>query len=112
MLRPRVAVLDTALAPPPPKQADPWYGTPEHKAWAEAVIKRAGGRCQDPECRTPGLRVIADHIVEKKDGGNLTDPNNGLARCWPCHTRKTNAARAARQRGERHPGGGGQKSTP
>lgn len=107
MLQPRVAALDTSLAPPPPKVTDAWYGTPEHKAWADAVIKRAGGRCQDPNCQTrhrAGLRLIADHIVEVKDDGARTDLSNGLARCWPCHTRKTAHQRALRQRGER--GGG------
>lgn len=102
MLKPRVAMLDTALAPPPPKTTDAWYGTPEHKAWAAEVIRRAAGRCQDRAHRGGhGRRLVADHIVEKRDGGDLLDPANGMARCWSCHTRKTNQQRALRHRGER-----------
>lgn len=101
MLKPRVATLDTSLAPPPSKQADFHYGTPEHKAWAAEVIKRANGRCQDPQHKGRHGRVIADHIVERRDGGDPLALTNGRALCWSCHTRKTNVARALRQRGER-----------
>jgi len=103
MLQPRIATLDTSLAAPPPKTTDSWYGTPEHKAWAAEVVNRADGKCQDPLHKGPrtGLRCVADHIIEKKDGGDLLDVRNGLSRCWPCHTRKTNAERAKRQRGEK-----------
>lgn len=104
MLKPRVAMLDTALAPPPPKTTDPWYGTPEHKAWAAGVKERAGGRCQDPHHEGPRLvcKGVADHVKERRDRPDLQlDPANGLYRCWPCHTRKTHQQRALRQRGER-----------
>jgi hypothetical protein len=30
---------------PPPKTADPFYLTPEYRAWREVVIARAGRRC-------------------------------------------------------------------
>jgi hypothetical protein len=98
-LRPRVGVVETRAAPPPPKTVDPHYRTPEHQAWRARVIARAGGRCQDPACATPhrtGIRLFADHVVELKDGGAPFDPANGLARCGACHTRKTLAERAAR----------------
>lgn len=104
MLKPRVAMLDTSLAPPPPKTTDTWYGTPEHKAWAAAVKDRAGSKCQDQQHRGPRLvcKGVADHIQERRDRPDLQlDPANGLYRCWSCHTRKTNAQRALRQRGER-----------
>lgn len=101
MLRPRVATLDTSIAAPPPKTADSHYGTPEHKAWVRQVITRAGGHCQGQGCTRSGVRLFADHIVEKRDGGALLDPANGQALCGSCHTRKTNRERARRIRGER-----------
>jgi len=95
-----IRTLDTTTARPAPKQADPIYGTPEYRAWRATVIRRAGGRCQDPDCRTParaaGQRLYADHVVELKDGGAPFDPANGLARCASCHTRKTAEERAKR----------------
>jgi 5-methylcytosine-specific restriction protein A len=103
MLKPRVATLDTSLAPPPPKTADPWYLTPEHQAWSAEVIRRAGGKCQDPAHKDTGrpYRVVADHIKERRDRPDLAlVVSNGLCRCWPCHTTKTNDERAKRHRGE------------
>lgn len=81
----------------PPKVADPHYSTPEHRAWRAEVIRRSGGACAD--CQTAGKRLYADHVVELRDGGAPFNPANGAARCGACHTRKTAAARAARQRG-------------
>ncbi len=79
---------------PPPKVRDDHYGRPEHKAWAKAVIKRAGGCCQD--CGATGKRLFADHIVELKDGGAKYDVDNGKALCGSCHVSKGYRARAAR----------------
>lgn len=112
MLKPRVATVDTSLAAPPPKQTEAWYQTSDHKAWASEVVSRARGRCQDPAHQGHhNRRLVADHIVEVRDNpSRALDPTNGCARCWPCHTRKTNAERARRQRGEG--GGGSQISTP
>ena len=99
-IRPRLAIIDTRAAKLPGKTTDPHYLTPEHREWREKVIANApGGRCQDPLCKTPNRipsRLFADHIDEKKDGGALFDPANGLARCGSCHTRKTAGARSAR----------------
>ena len=83
-LPPRIPRFDTRVAAVPEKIVDPHYATPAHRAWRAAVIERSGGRCQDPTCRSPGrrgIRLFADHIHEIKDGGALTDPNNGMARC-------------------------------
>lgn len=99
LLRPRIATLDTRRVQPPPKTVDPYLLTPEHRAWAADVVAKANGYCQDPRCKTPNRkpsRLFADHIIERQDGGALTDPANGLARCGSCHTRKTAQARAAR----------------
>jgi 5-methylcytosine-specific restriction protein A len=97
---PRIATRDTRSVKLPPKQVDPHYTTPEHRAWSKAVIDRAGRRCQDAahDASKPrdGLRLFADHIVERRDGGAPFDLRNGLARCGACHTRKTLAERAKR----------------
>jgi 5-methylcytosine-specific restriction protein A len=98
-LPPMMGTLDVRVAQAEPKQADPYYQTVEHQAWRRAVIGRAGGRCQDPSCKTPhriGMRLFADHVTELRDGGSPTDPANGRALCGACHTRKTAAARARR----------------
>jgi 5-methylcytosine-specific restriction enzyme A len=101
MLAPRVATLDTRIAKPPPKVADRELLTQEHKAWRQAVIARAHGRCQDPEHKGDrfGHRLVADHVLERRDRPDLAlDLRNGRASCWACHTRKTNEERAKRMR--------------
>lgn len=99
-LGPRVATLDGRTARPPAKTVDPHYQTQGHRHWAEAVIRRADGRCEDPDHdpRRPrtGIRLFADHIKELRDGGAPFDPTNGMCRCGSCHARKTIAARARR----------------
>lgn len=95
----RVPTLDTSIAALPPKTVDPHYQTPEHREWSRKVIERAGGRCEDPECKGPhwkGQRLYADHKVELKDGGAPFDLANGMARCASSHTRKTARLRAER----------------
>ena len=81
-----------------PKTVEPYYSGKDYEAWKTAVIKRAGGRCQDPECRgSPSGRLYADHIKEVKDRPDLLlDVSNGIARCAPCHVRKTNEERQRR----------------
>lgn len=102
MLGPRVAVLDTRTAKPAPKRADPELLTPEHQAWRRQVLKRAGYRCQWVEngkrCekRAPEHRLIADHVVERKDGGARLDPRNGQCLCGAHNTLKGARARARR----------------
>lgn len=95
---PRLKTLDTRTCRPPPKQADAELLTPEHRAWALEVKTRARWRCEDCGARggKGGVRLYADHIKERKDGGALLDPANGRCRCPPCHQRKTAAERARR----------------
>ena len=97
-LRPSLAMLDVRVATSGPKQVDPYYLSPEHKAWRALVISRADGRCQDANCEQPERRgrLFADHVKELRDGGSATDPANGMALCGACHSRKTAAARRAR----------------
>lgn len=99
----RIEAIDTRRVRPPPKLADPHYLTPEHRAWSEQVIRRAGGRCEvvvnGLRCRKarPRHRMFADHIVERRDGGAPFDPANGQCLCGAHHSAKTAAARAARR---------------
>lgn len=99
----RMAIADTRTVRPAEKRRASIYGTAEHAAWSKAVISRAGGMCQGKGCGRSGGRLFADHIVELRDGGAPFDVVNGQALCGACHSRKTAAARAERQRG-----GGGQ----
>ncbi len=102
MLKPRIATLDTRTAKPLPKEVDDHYNTPEHRAWALAVKRRAGWRCEHVEngerCRNrhPTSVMIADHKIEIKDGGAKLDPGNGQCLCNAHNTRKGLQARARR----------------
>ncbi len=103
--RPLLATHDTRTAKPRPKQADAELLTPEHRQWRLAVCRRAGWRCEWVEdgmqCRAShagGYRMIADHIVEREDGGALLDLDNGQCLCTSHNTLKGNRARAARAR--------------
>lgn len=99
--------LRTKLRPPqrqrlrdPVKKAEPFYLSAEWRALLAAIIRQRGRSCEDPahdpaNPRT-GVRLVGDHIVERRDGGADLDPRNIMLRCFPCHARKTAAARAAR----------------
>jgi 5-methylcytosine-specific restriction enzyme A len=101
-LTPRIGIADLRSIPAAPKQADPHYATPEHRAWRAKVIARADGRCQWPGCSRKERRMFADHIVEVKDDRDLAlDPSNGWCLCGKHHTLKTNQARQARLDGPR-----------
>ena len=81
-----------------PKVADRFY---ESKAWrglAARAKKLAGWACV--RCGS-GVRLIADHIVERKDGGAELDPANVEVLCHACHQAKTAKARAKRASGGR-----------
>src|SRR5262249_23811068 len=86
-LAPLVRTADTSTTRLPQRQMDPVYNTPEFTRWRAMVIDRAGGQCEAIEngqrCTRakPQHRVYADHIVELRDGGSLTDPSNGQCLC-------------------------------
>jgi 5-methylcytosine-specific restriction enzyme A len=80
-----------------PKLRELHYGTPEHKAWSKLVVGRANGVCQC--CGKVTKKLIADHLHERRDGGDPFDPANGKAVCWACHNTKTAAAKRARALG-------------
>jgi hypothetical protein len=92
-LKPTLRAIDVRSVKPVAKRADAEIMTTEHKAFREAVLKRAGYRCED--CGKAGGALYADHVIERADGG-ATHPANGRCRCASCHTLKTNRERAKR----------------
>jgi hypothetical protein len=117
-LKPLLRSVDTrTVRPPPPqltpqqrfKRADPFYASPEFRAWRAKVVARAGGRCEaityGQRCTRaqPMHRMFADHIVEIRDGGPPFDVANGQCLCGPHHlmkTAQTRRDRFAKDRGE------------
>lgn len=97
----RIPIIDARTVKPAPKVADAELLTAEHRRWAEAVKRRAGYRCEAVDrgercaVRTPA-RLFADHIIERRDGGERYDLANGQCLCGSHHTRKTAAERARR----------------
>lgn len=91
----RLTTIDTRSAKPPPKAANPFYLTPEWRALVTDLKRERGERCED--CHRTNTRIFCDHVTEIQDGGALLDKGNLRLLCGACHTRKTNAVRAARQ---------------
>lgn len=101
-LPPAIRSFDSRVIKPAAKKADPFYLTPEYREWREAVISRAGGRCEAVDhgmrCRKaqPHHRMFADHVHEVSDGGAKYDVANGRCLCGSHHTFKTTKTRADR----------------
>lgn len=101
-LRPFIKTIDARAVKAERKWTDPFYLSPEYRAWREQVIARAGRRCQAIDggfrCRKaePTHRMFADHIRERNDGGDPLDPRNGQCLCGSHHSMKTAKARADR----------------
>src|SRR5690349_4559424 len=101
-LGPAIRTFEHRAVRPEPKRADAELLTPEHRAFRSAVLKRAGWRCEwiengrRCEKRAPQDRMIADHKIERADGGAPFDPANGQCLCVAHNTAKGIQARAAR----------------
>lgn len=86
-LRPVLPIVDTRVARLPIKRADPELLGVAHCNWREAVVARAGRRCEwrdhgvRCEMAAPIHRLFADHITERKDSGAALDPMNGQCLC-------------------------------
>jgi 5-methylcytosine-specific restriction endonuclease McrA len=100
-IKPKLKAAEFRTVIPRAKQVDSELRTSAHERWRKLVLDRAGWRCQAPGCGRQGgrggVRLFADHIVERKDGGAPLDPENGMALCASCHGFKT-----ARERAKRH----------
>jgi hypothetical protein len=95
--------FDARVVKPEPKRADPELLTADHRKFRSIVLKRAGYRCEwiDGEQRciksaARGDRMIADHKIERTDGGALFDPCNGQCLCVAHNTLKGVMARTER----------------
>jgi hypothetical protein len=104
-LKPLVKAFDGRVAKQLPKEADAELLTEEHKQWRLYVCRRAGWRCEwlidGLRCRkaSPEHRMVADHIVDREDGGALFDPANGQCLCVQHNTIKGIRSRALRAAG-------------
>ncbi len=105
-LKSRISTLDTRTAKPLPKEADSHYGSAEHKAWAIAVKRRAGWRCEYVEngrrcarSKANGDQMYADHIKNIRDFPELRlDLANGRCACNSHNTRSGLNDRTVRMR--------------
>lgn len=88
-----------------PKTAEGFYSSPAWRGLVADIKRERGARCERPGCPTPTHRIIADHIVERKDGGADLDPRNIELLCNTHHQQKTAKARAARAQGRTWGGG-------
>ena len=100
---PRIGLM-TPTVKMAPKVAETFYQSPAWRQLVARIKRERGYRCQRPGCGSTE-RVIADHIVERKDGGAELDPRNIELLCFAHHEAKTAAARKARARGQRYRGG-------
>ena len=90
------------MVKPQPKQTDPHYLSPRHRAWRQTVCDRAGWRCEWIDERgqrcakaAPQHRMFADHKKERQDAPDAElDPTNGWCLCGAHHSLKT--AKSAR----------------
>src|SRR3546814_20236885 len=79
----------TTLLRAAPNVAEQFYSSREWRSLVASIKRERGDRCERPGCTTPTQRVIADHIVERKDGGADLDAGNIELLCFTHHQRKT-----------------------
>ena len=81
-----------------PKETDPFYLSVRwrrFRAWY--LANHALCEQCEREGRGPVPADMVDHIIEIKDGGELTSEVNAMALCWKCHAVKTAAAKNHRK---------------
>jgi 5-methylcytosine-specific restriction protein A len=96
---------------PAPKKAEPFYQSPEWRDLRSSIIAERGRRCERCGKTREGdgspVKLILDHIIERRDGGadldrrNLqllctAEGGNGVDGLGGCHARKTARARSVR----------------
>jgi hypothetical protein len=83
---------------PAANRADPYYLTPEHRAWREAVIARAGGVCEWPGCGRREARICwaITRSRSKTIPPRSSTFGNGWCLCARHHSLKTARARSDR----------------
>ena len=98
LLQPAIGRLDLRTAKPAPKQAAPFYHSPDWRHLVAQLIQQRGRRCEATACGRTDTRIFGDHIEELQDGGAALDPNNIQLLCGSCHSAKTAQARTQRMR--------------
>ncbi len=97
---PTCRTLDMRTCRPAPKQAEAFYTSREWRDLVASLIVKRGRRCEccgkTQEDDGSPVKLIGDHIVERKDGGADLDPANVQLLCWPCHNAKTAKSRRER----------------
>lgn len=87
IIKPKLRTLSGRSVELPKKQVDKDLLTREYRDWRREVVRRASYSCE--KCGRKNVKLYADHIVERKDGGALYDLSNGMALCASCHSVKT-----------------------
>lgn len=99
-ITPRLAIAETRAAKPPPKTAEAFYLSAAWRGLVASIKQERGTRCEDcgttHDAEGKPVRLIGDHIKERKDGGADLDRGNVMLRCYGCHARKTADERAKR----------------
>jgi len=102
-LGPTTAPIRMASAHPLPKQAEAFYQSDAWRKLRADLIRQRGRRCETcgktHELDGTPVKLIGDHVIERKDGGADLDPRNVRLVCQACHNVKTAKARAERLRG-------------
>jgi 5-methylcytosine-specific restriction protein A len=112
-LKPKLAPMRRKVEPV--KRAEAIYLSPEWRDLVSRLIEKRGRRCEacgkTHETDGSPVRLIGDHIIERRDGGADLDETNVQLLCaraggdgrphgdgarGACHPRKTAAARRAR----------------
>ena len=95
-LKPRLQALDMRSAMPAPKVVDGFYLSREWKQARGLAVALHANYCV--KCGRRAARMFVDHIVELQDGGDPLAQSNLRLLCGACHSHKTAAERARRQR--------------
>lgn len=98
MIKPQTTSIRGRIKPPI-KLVDPFYQTADWRSFASDIKRQRGFKCEKCGGQFSRRRdkLIADHIIERKDGGSDFDPLNIQCLCIYCHNRKTAKARAERE---------------
>jgi len=69
----------------------PFLSSPQWRTMRAIIIERDAGVCQEivdgERCGKPANQV--DHIVPRREGGALLDPDNLVLLCPSCHSKRT-----------------------